>query len=70
MQLYRVLEKQSQLEHNLKCITKVQTYISKIQTSDFKEELEVLDDLILNYQTELSKINDSLSKVEVDIPLH
>lgn len=70
MQLYRVLEKQSQLEQKIKCATKIVSYISKVQKNDFEEELEMLNDLILDCQTELSKINDALNRVEVDIPLH
>lgn len=69
MQLYRVLEKKNNLQHKIDCATKISSYLSKVQKDNFKDELEMLEDLILDCQTELSKINDALNKVEVDIPL-
>ena len=69
MQLYRVLEKKNDLQHKLECTNKILNYLSKVQKDNFSEEIEMLEDLTLDFQTELSKINDALNKVEVDIPL-
>lgn len=69
MQLYRVLETKNDLQHKINCSSKILSYLSKVQKDNFAEEIEMLQNLILDYQTELSKIQDALNKVEVDIPL-
>lgn len=69
MKLYRVLDKQQFLEKKLQSSEKLLTYISKVNNINFDEEKDMLQTMIIEIQTELSKINEALNKVDVDIPL-
>lgn len=69
MKLYRILDRQEALEKKLKSSEKLLLYISKVNNINFNEEKEMLQIMIIEIQTELSKINEALNKVDVDIPL-
>lgn len=69
MKLYRVLDKQQFLEKKLQSSEKLLAYISKVNNVNFDEEKDMLQTMIIEIQTELSKIDEALNKVDVDIPL-
>lgn len=69
MRLDRILNRKHELEYKIEKFEKVNNYLNKVQNADFSKETELFEDMLLDFQTELYKINTALSNVDIDIPL-